>query len=46
MKTLLDRRGSNPNAAQAVEMFCYQLRKHIGALAAALAPAGPLQQEL
>ena len=36
MQTLLERRGSDPTAAQAVEMFCYQLRKHIGALAAAL----------
>ena len=36
MKTLLERRGREPAAAQAVAMFCYQLRKHIGALAAAL----------
>ncbi len=36
MKTLLEKRGSDPNAAQAVEMFCYQIRKHIGALAAVL----------
>jgi acetate kinase len=36
MKTLLDRRGSEPGAALAVEMFCYQLRKQIGALSAAL----------
>jgi len=36
MKTLLDERARDPHAAQAVEMFCYQLRKHIGALAAAL----------
>ncbi len=36
MKTLLDKRAGEPHADQAVEMFCYQLRKHIGALAAAL----------
>jgi acetate kinase len=36
MKTLLERREREPAAAQAVAMFCYQLRKHIGALAAAL----------
>jgi acetate kinase len=36
MKTLLERRGREPAAAQAVAMFCYQLRKHIGALAATL----------
>jgi acetate kinase len=36
MKTLLDKRDQEPPAAQAVEMFCYQLRKHIGALTAVL----------
>lgn len=36
MKTLLDMRKNEPRAAQAVEMFCYHLRKHIGALAAVL----------
>ena len=36
MKTLLEQRASDPNAAQAVAMFCYQLRKHIGALTAVL----------
>jgi acetate kinase len=36
MKTLLEQRSREPHAAQAVEMFCYQLRKHIGALAAVL----------
>ncbi len=36
MKTLLDASAANPHAAQAIEMFCYQLRKSIGALAAAL----------
>jgi acetate kinase len=34
MKVLLEK--AEPNAAQAVEMFCYQVRKSIGALAAAL----------
>jgi acetate kinase len=36
MKTLLDRKKDEPDAAQAVDMFCYHLRKHIGALAAVL----------
>jgi len=36
MKILLDQRPTEPRAALAVEMFCYQLRKHIGALAAVL----------
>jgi acetate kinase len=36
MKGLLEQRDKDPNSALAVEMFCYQLRKHIGALAAAL----------
>lgn len=36
MKTLLDRRKDAPRAALAVDMFCYHLRKHIGALAAVL----------
>jgi acetate kinase len=36
MKTLLEHRDREPAAAQAVAMFCYQLRKHIGALTAAL----------
>jgi acetate kinase len=36
MKTLLDARGSDPRAAQAVAMFCYQARMRIGALAAVL----------
>jgi acetate kinase len=36
MKTLLERREHEPAAAQAVGMFCYQLRKYIGALAAGL----------
>jgi acetate kinase len=36
MKTLLERRDRDPQAALAVAMFCYQARKAIGALAAAL----------
>jgi acetate kinase len=36
MKTLLDVREREPRAAEAVGLFCYLLRKHIGALAAAL----------
>ncbi|MFQ5667534.1 MAG: acetate/propionate family kinase, partial [Candidatus Binatia bacterium] len=36
MKTLLEHRGIQPHAAQAVEMFCYQARKTIGALSAVL----------
>jgi acetate kinase len=36
VKTLLEKRTVEPNAALALEMFCYQMRKHIGALAAVL----------
>jgi acetate kinase len=36
MKTLLDQRAHNSHAAQAIDMFCYQLRKTIGALTAVL----------
>jgi acetate kinase len=36
MKTLLEKRGREPSAALAIEMFCYQARKQIGALAAVL----------
>jgi acetate kinase len=36
MKTLLEQRDREPHAAQAIELFCYQLRKQIGALAAVL----------
>ena len=36
MKMLLDRRDTAPDAALAVQMFCYQLRKQIGAFTAAL----------
>ena len=36
VKTLLEKRAVEPNAALAIEMFCYQVRKQIGALAAVL----------
>jgi acetate kinase len=36
MKTLLEKRETEPTASQAVDMFCYQLRKQIGAYAAVL----------
>jgi acetate kinase len=36
MRDLLEREKSDPRAAEAVEIFCYQARKWIGALAAAL----------
>ncbi|MDA8090221.1 MAG: acetate/propionate family kinase [Nitrospiraceae bacterium] len=36
MKTLLEKRKELPSAALAIDMFCYQLKKNIGALAAAL----------
>ncbi|NIA04480.1 MAG: acetate/propionate family kinase, partial [Proteobacteria bacterium] len=36
MKTLLEMRNSDPRASLAVEMFCYHVRKHIGALTAVL----------
>ena len=36
VKTLLEKRAAEPNAALALEMFCYQMRKQIGALAAVL----------
>ncbi len=36
METLLEKRDSDYRAAQAIEMFCYHIRKHIGALAAVL----------
>ncbi len=36
MKILLEKRNSDPRATLAVEMFCYHVRKHIGALAAVL----------
>jgi len=34
MKTLLERTDTEPDAAMAVQMFCYQLRKQVGALTA------------
>ena len=36
MKVLLEQRQTDPAAAMAVEMFCYQIRKFIGAFAAVL----------
>ncbi len=36
MKVLLEQRKTNPDAALAVEMFCYQVRKFVGAYAAVL----------
>jgi acetate kinase len=36
MKMLLERRDTQPHAALAIAMFCYQLRKQIGAFAAAM----------
>jgi acetate kinase len=36
MKTLLEREPGDPDAAEAVALFCYQCRKFVGALAAAL----------
>ena len=36
MRDLLARQGTDARAAEAVEMFCYQARKWVGALAAAL----------
>jgi len=36
VKTLLDARATNADAAMTIEMFCYQIRKSVGALAAAL----------
>ncbi len=35
MKELLDRELTDPNAAEAVELFCYQARKYAAAMAAA-----------
>jgi acetate kinase len=35
MKDLLDREDTDPGAAEAVELFCYQARKYIAAMAAA-----------
>jgi len=36
MRDLVARRGADPRAAEAVELFCYQARKFIGAYAAAM----------
>jgi acetate kinase len=36
MKVLLDEEQKNPHAAEAVELFCYQARKFLGALSAVL----------
>jgi acetate kinase len=36
MKALLEQRDQEPHAAEAVELFCYQIRKHVGALSAVL----------
>jgi acetate kinase len=36
MRVLLEKRETDPAAALAVEMFCYQVRKFVGAFAAAL----------
>jgi acetate kinase len=36
MQTLVEHRERDPRAALAVEAFCYQARKHVGALAAVL----------
>jgi acetate kinase len=36
MKILLEQKEREPRAAQAVELFCYQLLKHIGAMTAVL----------
>ena len=35
MKDLLDRETSDPNAAEAIDLFCYQARKYVAAMAAA-----------
>jgi acetate kinase len=36
MKVLLEKRATEPHAAQAIELFCHIARKHIGALSATL----------
>ncbi|MBZ5498049.1 MAG: acetate/propionate family kinase [Acidobacteriia bacterium] len=36
MRTLLSRREHDSNAALAIDLFCYHVRKHIGAMAATL----------
>jgi acetate kinase len=42
MRELLAGEAANPRAALAVELFCYQARKHLGAMAAALGGADAL----
>ncbi len=42
IKDLLEAGPNNPRAAEAVELFCYQARKFIGALAAVLGGLGTL----
>ena len=34
MKSLLEKQATEPHAAQAIELFCYTARKHIGAMSA------------
>jgi acetate kinase len=36
MRTLVEQKEREPRAAQAVELFCHQLKKHIGAMTAVL----------
>jgi acetate kinase len=36
MKTVMEASATEPHARQAIELFCYTLRKHIGAMAAAM----------
>ncbi len=36
MKELLDRAAQDPRAAEAIELFCYQAKKHLAALSAVL----------
>jgi len=36
VRDLLARRGTDPRAAEAIDLFCYQARKWVGAMAAAL----------
>ena len=36
MRDLLNREASDPHAAEAIALFCYQARKFVGALAAVL----------
>ena len=36
MKTLLEKQAAEPHAAQAIELFCYTARKHLGAMSAAI----------